>query len=661
MSFERLNELKALLNKYNYEYYVQDTPTVTDQEYDRLMEELIRIEQANPAWITTDSPSQRVGGEVLEGFKKVTHQRMMMSLGDIFNEDEVYTFNDRVTDVIPNPEYICELKLDGLSVSLVYQDGVLQYGATRGNGTIGEDITHNVKTIRSIPLHIDFKGPLEVRGEIIMPKKALERLNEERTEAGLPLFANCRNAAAGSIRQLDSRIAAKRGLDAFLYHVPEASQLNATTHYECLEKIKNLGFKTNPYTRKCKNIKEVWNYIEEVAKLRPTLPYDIDGVVIKVNDLNSQRRLGYTAKVPKWAIAYKFPAEEVITKLKDIVFTIGRTGQITPNAVLEPVRVAGSLVQRATLHNEDNCIRKDIRIGDDVIVRKAGDVIPEVVSSIKERRTGNEIPFKMITVCPKCGSPLVRKPNEAAYYCMNEECDSKKIEKLIHFASREAMNIDGLGDKIIEQFYNLGFVTCIEDIYHVDIHEKEIMDIEGFGKKSMDKLLEAIENSKANSLEKLLFGLGIKGIGAKMADTLAYHFGSMDALLNANYVQLTSIKDVGDTIASSLAAFKRNERNLELIAHLKELGLNMDYLKVRDTGDNPFRDKTVVITGTLTLMTRKQIKDYLTSQGANVTGSVSKKTDLVIVGENPGSKYTKAVDLGISIMNESAFKEASGL
>lgn len=296
MSFERLNELKALLNKYNYEYYVQDTPTVTDQEYDRLMEELIRIEQANPAWITTDSPSQRVGGEVLEGFKKVTHQRMMMSLGDIFNEDEVYTFNDRVTDVIPNPEYICELKLDGLSVSLVYQDGVLQYGATRGNGTIGEDITHNVKTIRSIPLHIDFNGPLEVRGEIIMPKKALERLNEERTEAGLPLFANCRNAAAGSIRQLDSRIAAKRGLDAFLYHVPEASQLNATTHYECLEKIKNLGFKTNPYTRKCKNIKEVWNYIEEVAKLRPILPYDIDGVVIKVNDLNSQRRLGYTAK-----------------------------------------------------------------------------------------------------------------------------------------------------------------------------------------------------------------------------------------------------------------------------------------------------------------------------------------------------------------------------
>ena len=384
-------------------------------------------------------------------------------------------------------------------------------------------------------------------------------------------------------------------------------------------------------------------------------------MVIKVNDLDSQRKLGYTAKVPKWAIAYKFPAEEVITKLKDIIFTIGRTGQITPNAVLEPVRVAGSLVQRATLHNEDNCIRKDIRIGDDVIVRKAGDVIPEVVSAIKERRTCHEIPFKMITVCPKCGSLLVRKPNEAAYYCVNEECDSKKIEKLIHFASREAMNIDGLGDKIIEQFYNLGFVTCIEDIYHLGVHEKEIMDIEGFGKKSMDKLLEAIENSKANSLEKLLFGLGIKGIGAKMADTLAYHFGSMDALLNANYVQLTSIKDVGDTIASSLAAFKRNERNLELIAHLRELGLNMDYLKVRQEGDNPFRDKTVVITGTLTLMTRKQIKDYLTSQGANVTGSVSKKTDLVIVGENPGSKYTKAVDLGISIMNESAFKEASGL
>ncbi|MBO6047318.1 MAG: NAD-dependent DNA ligase LigA, partial [Erysipelotrichaceae bacterium] len=458
MTIERLNELKALLNQYNYEYYVLDHPTVTDQEYDTLMEELIHIETAHPEWLTSDSPSQRIGGQVLDGFTKITHRRMMMSLGDIFNEDEVYAFDERVRNVIPNPEYVCELKLDGLSVSLVYENGSLVYGATRGDGTVGEDITHNVRTIKSIPLTIPFTGDLEVRGEIIMPKKTFNKLNEQRQAAGLDLFANPRNAAAGSVRQLDSSIAAKRGLDAYLYHVPEAEQLNAKTHSECLEKINAIGFKTNPYTRVCRTIKEVWAYIEEAATFRDSLPYEIDGIVIKVNNLDDQRRLGYTAKVPRWAIAYKFPAEEVITRLKDIIFTVGRTGQITPNAVLDPVRVAGSTVQRATLHNEDNIVRKDIRIGDDVVIRKAGDVIPEVVRSLKERRTGKEVPFKMIDVCPVCHHPLVRKEGEAAYYCLNDECDSKRIEKIIHFASRDAMNIDGLGDKIIEQFYNLGFV-----------------------------------------------------------------------------------------------------------------------------------------------------------------------------------------------------------
>lgn len=661
MTLERLNELKEKLNQYNYEYYVMDNPTVTDQEYDALMDELIKIEQAHPEWLTSDSPSQRVGGQVLEGFTKIRHQVGMMSLGDIFNQEEVEAFNDRVTSTIYNVDYVCEPKLDGLSVSLVYQDGILQYGATRGDGTIGEDITHNVKTIRSIPLRINHPGRLEVRGEIIMPKKSFEKLNKERKEAGLPLFANCRNAAAGSVRQLDSAIAAKRGLDAYLYHVPVPEELGVETHYQALEKMKELGFKVNPLIKRCQSIKDVWAYIEDMTNKRPDLPYDIDGVVIKVNDLTSQRRLGFTAKVPRWAIAYKFPAEEVITHLDDIILTIGRTGQITPNAVLDPVRVAGSTVQRATLHNEDNIKRKDIRIGDYVVIRKAGDVIPEVVRSLPERRTGNERIFKMAHVCPMCGQPLVRRANEAAYYCVNENCDSKNIEKIIHFASRDAMNIDGLGDKIVEQFYNNGFVRHIQDLYHLADHEMEIMNLEGFGKKSMDHLIASAEASKANSLEKLLFGLGIKGIGAKMADTLAKNFGTLDNLLSASYIQLTSIKDVGDTIAQSLGEWQRSEKNMQLVADLKALGVNMSYLHNTETITSPFTDKTIVVTGTLVSMSRKEIKAYLTEHGANVTGSVSKKTDLVIVGADPGSKYDKAVSLGITIMNEDEFREVAGL
>lgn len=658
---DRLNELKDLLNKYNYQYYVQDQPTVSDQEYDALMDELIHIEKQHPEWVTPDSPSQRIGGQVLEGFTKVTHRIPMMSLADIFNEDEVYDFNDKVESVVPNVEYVCELKLDGLSVSLVYDHGLLQYAATRGNGTVGEDITHNVRTIKSIPLKIDFDGPLEVRGEIIMPKASLKKLNAARKEAGLPLFANCRNAAAGSVRQLDSSVAAKRGLDAFLYHVPDPDQIGATTHEECLNKMRELGFKVNPHIRKVENIRQVWDYIQEAGQYRESLPYDIDGIVIKVNDLASQRRLGFTAKVPKWAIAYKFPAEEVVTKLENIVFTIGRTGQITPNAVLDPVRVAGSRVARATLHNEDNVKRKDIRVGDYVVIRKAGDVIPEVVRSLKERRTGAEKPFEMIKNCPFCGQPLVRHANEAAYYCENENCDSKIIDQIIHFASREAMNIDGLGDKIIEQFYNLGYVKSIADLYHLKEHEKEIMDIEGFGRKSMDHLMDSIEKSKQNSLEKLLFGLGIKGVGAKMADLLASHFKTLDGVFSATYAQLTSIRDVGDTIAMSLAAYKRNEKNQQLIQNLKDLGLNMTYLKDTTITESFFTDKTVVVTGTLASMKRKEVQEWLKAHGAKVTSSVSKKTDLVVAGENPGSKYDKAVQLGIQIMNEDAFKEAAGL
>lgn len=658
MSLERLNEIKELLNEYNYQYYVLDNPSVSDQEYDRLMQELQSIEYKHPEWITPDSPSQRVGGEVLEGFQKVTHERMMLSLGNIFNEDELIAFDDRIREVYPQVEYVCELKIDGLAVSLVYADGRLDYGATRGDGTVGEDITHNVKTIKSIPLKIDYDGDFEVRGEIYMPKKSFNELNRQRKEAGETLFANPRNAAAGSVRQLDSTIAAKRGLDAFLYMVPMASEVGCQTHKEALDYIKKLGFKTNPMTKVCSNIQEVWSFILEMTEKRPTLPYEIDGIVIKVNRLDYQERLGYTAKVPKWAIAYKFPAEEVVTKLKDIIFTIGRTGQITPNAVLEPVRVAGSTVQRATLHNEDNVKHKDIRVGDYVVIRKAGDVIPEVVRSLKERRDGSEKVFEMIQNCPRCGSPLVRKDNEAAYYCLNDHCDSKKIEQIIHFASRDAMNIEGLGEKIIEQFYNLGFIKRIEDIYSLYEHEQEIMDIEGFGKKSMDNLVEAIEKSKQNSMEKLLFGLGIRGIGAKMADNLSKVFKNMDALLDASDEQLLAIKDVGQTIVESLHRFRNDINNQELLMNLKFIGLNMDYLKETTLiQDSIFNGKTVCVTGTLELMTRKEIKDYLTRLGANVTGSVSKKTDYLICGKEAGSKLEKANQLGVTVLTEEQFKE----
>lgn len=662
MSLERLNEIKALLNEYNYQYYVLDNPTVTDQEYDRLMQELQSIEMKHPEWITVDSPSQRVGGQVLDSFRKITHERMMLSLGNIFNEDELITFDERIREIYPTVEYVCELKIDGLAVSLVYADGHLDYGATRGDGTVGEDITHNVKTIKSIPLSIDYDGDFEVRGEIYMPKKSFEELNKQRKEMGEALFANPRNAAAGSVRQLDSTIAAKRGLDAFLYMVPTADEVGCQTHKEALDYIKNLGFKTNPMTRVCQDIKEVWAFIQEMTEKRNTLPYEIDGIVIKVNNLQYQERLGYTAKVPKWAIAYKFPAEEVTTKLKDIIFTIGRTGQITPNAVLEPVRVAGSTVQRATLHNEDNVKNKDIRVGDYVVVRKAGDVIPEVVRSLKERRDGSEVQFEMIHECPYCGSTLVRRDNEAAYYCLNPHCDSKKIEKIIHFASRDAMNIEGLGEKIIEQFYNLGFVKCIEDIYDLSKHKEEIMDIEGFGQKSMNNLLEAIEKSKSNSLEKLLFGLGIKGIGAKMADNLAKVFKDIDHLLSASHEQFISIRDVGETIVQSIDQFRTDENNLKLIDNLKAIGLNMTYLK--DTSllqESIFNQKTVCITGTLELMTRKEMKEYLTRLGANVTGSVSKKTDYLICGRDAGSKLTKAQNLGVTVISEEQFKEEVGL
>ncbi len=663
MSLTRIKELTELLNQYNYEYYVLDKPTISDQEYDRLMQELIHLEQEFPQYASPLSPTQRVGGAVLDSFKKIIHTKNMLSLSNVFSNEELIAFDKRIREtVLSKIEYVCELKIDGLAVSLVYKNGELEYAATRGDGTVGEDITHNVKTIKSIPLTISYLGELEVRGEIFMPKKSFERLNHQRQLDGVELFANCRNAAAGSVRQLDSSVAAKRQLDAFLYHVPDAKDYDLHTHKEALDWITSLGFKTNPLTKKCKDINEVIAYIEEMTEKRKDLSYEIDGIVIKVNDLDLQDELGYTAKSPKWATAYKFPAQEVVTKLKDIIFTVGRTGQITPNAVLEPVRVAGSLVQRASLHNEDNVVSKDIRKGDYVIIRKAGDVIPEVVRPVIERRTGNEIPFAMTKYCPKCGALLEKEPDQAAYFCHNPNCDSKNIEKIIHFASRDAMNIDGMGIRIVEQFYNQGFIKNIIDIYYLYEHAKEIMELDGFGQKSMDNLLNAINHSKENSLEKLLFGLGIKGVGAKMAEVLAAHFKTMDRLMDTDAQELTSINDVGDILCESILSYFNQQSNMELIDQLKEIGLNMEYLKETNVLTNhKFSQKTVVVTGTLEKYTRNEIKELLTSLGAKVTNSISSKTDYLICGKDAGSKLEKAQKLKVAILSEDEFFEEANL
>ncbi len=663
MSQERVKYLTDLLNKYNYEYYVLDHPTVPDYEYDRLMQELIQLEQQNPNWLKPSSPSQRVGGQVLDSFKKITHRKSMLSLGNVFSKEEIIQFDKKIKESLASTvEYVCELKIDGLAVSLVYENGELVYGATRGDGKIGEDITHNVKTIKSIPLSIPYKGYLEVRGEIYMPKSSFEKLNFEREQEGLELFANPRNAAAGSVRQLDSSIVAKRQLDAFLYMVPDAMDYGLKTHSDAIKWISELGFKTNPLARVCSNVQEVISYVDDYTEQRNHLGYEIDGIVIKVNDLNLQENIGFTAKTPKWATAYKFPAQEVVTKLKDIVFTIGRTGQITPNALLEPVRVAGSLISKASLHNEDNILLKDIRIGDDVIIRKAGDVIPEVVGPIKQRRTGNEKKFKMISVCPTCGKPLTRHNDQVAYFCENPECESRNIEKIIHFASRDAMNIEGMGEKVVEQFYSEGFVQNIIDIYDLKNKRLAMMEIEGFGKKSVENILNAIEASKQNSLEKLLFGLGIRGVGEKMADVLAKHFGTIDALMKANTSTLLEINDIGEILCNSILAYFQKGENCQLISNLKASGVNMKYLKETVImNETLFLNKTVVVTGTLTHFNRNQIKETLTLLGAKVTNSISKNTDFLICGRDAGSKLEKAKQLGITVLSEEQFMEEANL
>lgn len=652
---ERYNELIEILKRAGVEYYTLDNPTMTDAEYDGLMDELLKIEKENPSIIRDDSPSQKIGGEVIDKFEKVRHKVPLMSIADVFNEEELLDWDEKTRKAVGEVEYVCELKIDGLGINLTYNNGKLLTAVTRGDGTVGENVLHNIKTIKSIPLEIPYQGEIEIRGEIYMPIASFESLNEEREKEGLSLFQNPRNAAAGSLRQLDSKIAAKRKLDAFFYHVPS---IDRKTQYEALEFLKENGFVVNPNIERVKNIEEALKYIEKWTELRPNLPYDIDGVVIKVNDISKQRELGVTTKYPKWVIAYKFPAIEVLTKLKDVIFTVGRTGQITPNAVLEPVRIMGSTVRRATLHNMDFIRERDLEKGDIVVVRKAGDVIPEVVRMVPERREKTTV-IEAIKNCPICGSELVKTLSGIDLLCPNDLCPARNIESLIHFVDRKAMNILGLGERIIEDFYNMGILTDFASIYHLDEKKDELTELEGFGAKSVDKLLESIENSKKCSLERVIFALGIKGIGERNAKILAKKYGTMEALRCASKEELNAVNDIGPILAANIYSYFKDENNIKLIEHLRELGVNMNYDGVKEVSDERFTNKKFVITGTIEKYSRDELKTIIESFGGKTQESVSKKTDVVIVGTNPGSKYDKAVELKITIWDEDILKENS--
>lgn len=643
MEFEtaksRVQELRDLLNQYGYEYYVLDQPSVPDAEYDKLMNELIEIEESFPELKTADSPTQRIGGQVLDAFEKVQHQTSMLSLGNAFNEEDLRDFDRRVRQAVGDEfSYVCELKIDGLAVSLRYEDGYLVLGATRGDGTTGENITENLKTIRSIPLRIKEPLSMEVRGEAFMPRKSFEALNEAKMERDEVPFANPRNAAAGSLRQLDPKIAAKRNLDIFVYAMTDTGELEIDSHSESLNLLDELGFKTNRERQTCETIDDVIAYIESWQTQRPELSYDIDGIVVKVDSFDQQAELGTTAKSPRWAIAYKFPAEEVVTKLVNIELTVGRTGVITPTAILEPVQVAGTTVQRASLHNEDLIREKDIRIGDYVVVKKAGDIIPEVVNVIEEKRTGEEQEFTMPTHCPECESELVRLEGEVALRCINPSCPAQIREGLIHFVSRNAMNIDGLGEKVISQLFREQLIKDVADIY--TLTKQQLIELERMGEKSADNLIAAIEASKKNSLERLLFGLGIRHVGAKAAKTLAQHFETIDKLTKATYDELVAINEIGAKMADAIVAYFTQEEVQELIHELKEYGVNLTYkgpkLVSVENVDSVFAGKTVVLTGKLEQLSRNEAKAQIEALGGKVTGSVSKKTDLVVAGEEAG-------------------------
>ncbi len=660
MSKERIYELRELLNKYAYEYYVLDMPSVDDSVYDKLLRELSQLEEKYPEYYDSLSPTQRIGGVVLEGFNKIEHKRRMMSLKDAFSYEELREFARGIEEVEGKVEYCVECKIDGLAMSITYQNGRFTQAVTRGDGSVGEDVTNNVKTIKSIPMYIDYLEEVELRGEVYMPKASFIALNAEKEANNEVLFANPRNAAAGSIRQLDSSIAAKRKLEAFWYHLPDGETYGFKTHFETLMWFKKMGFRVNEKgTRLCNSIDEVIEFIEELSIERNNLPFDIDGVVIKVNDLKIQEELGYTIKTPKWAIAYKFPAEKAITKLEDIFISVGRTGRCTPNAKLKTVRLAGSQVSAATLHNEDMIKQKDIRINDYVVVHKAGDIIPEVIESVKEKRDGTQIPFVFPEYCPICNEKLHRYEDEADYYCVNNDCPARVITSIAHFASRDAMNIDGLGEKKVEQFHSEGLLNTVADIYSLKDKKDKILALDKFGEKSYTNLVEAIENSKNNSLDKLLFGLGIRQVGAKAAKVLADTYGDINSIIEADIDSLRSIRDIGDITAEAIVTFFKDEANLKLIDSLRSDGVKMEYEKIVKK-ESIFTNKICVLTGSLTKFTRSEATSKLEELGAIVSGSVSKKTDFLIYGEEAGSKLEKARSLNIAIMSEEEFMKEIG-
>lgn len=656
---KRIEELMELINHHNYRYYVLDSPEISDYEFDQLMKELIELEGQYPQLKNPNSPSQRVGGEVLQGFSEVIHSTPKLSLGNVFDEGDIRDFDSRVRRLLGSGEveYVVELKIDGLTVVLNYEKGLFRQGATRGDGVKGEDITSNLKTVKTIPLKLAEPNDIEVRGEVFISKGDFEKLNALREETEESLFANPRNAAAGSLRQLDSSITAKRPLDIFVFNMENAGTGQFSTHIEAMGYLKKMGFKISPYLILCKDWHEIWKQCQIWADKRGELPFEIDGLVIKVNSLRQRDILGSTAKTPRWSVAYKFPPEKKKTKVLGITVQVGRTGVLTPTAELEPVRIAGSTVSRATLHNEDYIIEKDIRIGDKVILQKAGDVIPEIVGVVAEERNGSEALFQMPKSCPVCGAEAVRIVGEAATKCTNNSCPAQLKRALFHFVSRDAMNIEGLGPQIITMLLDNGFIKDAGDLYLLKNQREQLINIERMGQKSVDNLLKAIDNSKSNSLDRLLFALGIRMIGQKASKLLAQAFENIDNLMDVTYEQLISVNEIGDKMAESVIAFFRQNQNIALIEKLKSLGINMKAEKREIIENERFKGKTFVLTGALTDFTRDKAKEIIEGFGGKVSGSVSKKTDYVLSGEEAGSKLQKAKELGISIIDEEIFKE----
>ena len=658
MSIEnRINELIDLINYHNEKYYNQDEPEITDFEYDNLMKELIRLEEENPELKRVDSPSSRVGGKALDKFTQITHKIPMLSLSNAYSAQDLRDFDKRVRDINNNGvEYVVEFKIDGLSVGLTYNDGLFDKGATRGNGVVGEDITENLKTVKSIPLNINQDNEVVVRGEVYISKENFENINKSQEEQGLQLFANPRNLAAGTLRQLDSKLTAKRPLDIFVFNLEYIEGMEFESHSQSLEYLHKLGFKVSPNYKVCNSIDEVIEHIEYWTKNRDSLDFDIDGMVIKVNNLKQRENMGYTAKSPRWAIAYKFPAEQKKTKLIDIIVEVGRTGTITPTAILEPVRLAGTTVSRATLHNEDYITEKDIRIGDTVLVQKAGDIIPQVVEVIKEERTGNEIEFKLPDKCPVCSEPTVRLEGEAAVKCINISCPAQIRRGIIHFVSRDAMNIDGLGESIITLLLEKELIKDVADLYY--IKKEDVVGLERMGEKSATNLINSIEKSKSNELYRLINGLGIKYIGVKGAKVLAKSFNNIDEIINADINRLINLEEFGEIMANSVVQFFREERNLNVIEKLKQSGVNTENIVDEDDSiEKIFEGMKIVLTGTLPTLKRNDAKEMIESRGGKATSSVSKSTTFVLAGEEAGSKLTKANELGIKVIDEEKFLE----